>query len=73
MRHEMLTQRTFSAAIQKRYAESAFRDACRTSRDPQSIGGSSFFATENMHMGPGGGGFQPLFPFLHLCWVVNLG
>ena len=33
MRHEMLTQRTFlpSCAIQKRYAESAFRGACRTS------------------------------------------
>ena len=35
MRHEMLTQSTFFAITcnTKRYAESAFRDACRTSSD----------------------------------------
>ena len=34
LRHEMLTQRTFfvlHVMAKKRYAESAFRDACRTS------------------------------------------
>ena len=40
MRHKPLTQRTLFVlhVMEKRYAESAFRDACRTSSDTSCTG-----------------------------------